>query len=95
MSPQPEPKEVSQVTANNINTDIEDLKFHLEQDPNVQYIVLRTTNRAYSPADLDAITANVAVQTGAKLSWREVPQTEHNLANEVIVEFTNNKGDNQ
>ena len=83
------------MTANNINTDIEDLKFHLEQDPNVQYIVLRTTNRAYSPADLDAITANVAVQTGAKLSWREVPQTEHNLANEVIVEFTNNKGDNQ
>lgn len=83
------------MTDNNTNitetTDI--VGFHLEMDPKAPHIVVRATGREHSEEDIATISQNVLANTGVTVSGRFVPESEHGLVGESIIEFSQNNND--
>ena len=81
---------------NDITRETADIvSFHLEQDPNAPHIVVRVTGRECSEEDLAAIVqAVIATSVGVSVSGRFVPESEHGMVGESIIEFSQNNNNN-
>ena len=79
------------MTNSNVEETADIVSFHLEQDPNAPHIVVRVTGRDYTEEDIAAIVQNViATSVGVTISGRFVPESEHGLVGESIIEFSQN-----
>ena len=63
--------------------------FHFEEDRKAPHVAVRATGRNISDEDISVIARNITAKTGISISGRFVPESEHGLAGETIIEFTN------
>tara|TARA_R110000868_G_scaffold88984_3_gene247913 strand:+ start:196 stop:459 length:264 start_codon:yes stop_codon:yes gene_type:complete len=78
------------MTANNVEETADIVSFHLEMEPKAPFIVVRATALGHSEEDIAAIAKNVLATTGVTVSGRFVPESEHGLVGESIIEFSQN-----
>lgn len=81
------------MTDNKVEETADTVCFHLEMDPKAPHIVVRATGREYSEEDLVDISRKVFATTGVTVSGRFVPESEHGLLEESIIEFSQNNND--